>query len=226
MNDETEGEARREALAIEALQRIRSGQHWQDWRYIADSLQDGREHAQRIAYTNRPIGSAYNRAFGQWMDAHPWSRDLDKPTRSHLFWYLDHRAEVDAWREKLEQKVRDRLNHPTAVKRRYDATHRGPASESDSDDKLSLKDQLAMAQEEIARLKGGDGGSLFDLMKDDPKTIAQIIMAQMSDARRKRMLDHLAKLEEELGPARKEAERKALDKLLERDKAKRLRGER
>src|SRR6516225_347371 len=128
MNDEasgaTETEERKEKQAAEAAERIKRGQHWLDWMYIAEGLEVGRTRAMRRAGINRPYGSGYNRAFGEWMNEHPWARDLDKPTRNHLFWCIDHRNDIEAWRETLAQNERLRLNHPTAMKRRYEATHR------------------------------------------------------------------------------------------------------
>ena len=51
--------------------------------YIAEGLEVGRLKAMRRAGTNRPIGSGYNKAFGEWLNPRPWARDLDKPTRTH-----------------------------------------------------------------------------------------------------------------------------------------------
>ena len=125
MGDEqtTESEDRKEKDAAEAAERIKRGQHWLDWMYIAEGLEVGRVKAMRRAGTNRPIGSAYNRAFGDWLNERSWARDLDKPTRNHLFWCADNRNNIEAWRETLGPNERARLNHPTALKRRYEATH-------------------------------------------------------------------------------------------------------
>ena len=77
-----------------------------------------------IGGTNVPLGSAYNKAFGQWLDEHRWARQLDKATRNHAIWAADNRDAVKRWRETLAQNVRARLNHPTAVKRRFDAANK------------------------------------------------------------------------------------------------------
>ena len=60
-------DADRERLAAEAFERIRSGNHWRDWTYVAIGLQVGREKAMRDAHTNQPLGRTYNRAFADWM---------------------------------------------------------------------------------------------------------------------------------------------------------------
>ena len=94
-------EAERERLAAEAFERIRSGQHWRDWTYIAQGLDVGCNRAMRESYSNRPIGRGYNEAFGRWMDKHPWARKIDKATRNHLFWVADHLTQIEAWRDTL-----------------------------------------------------------------------------------------------------------------------------
>jgi hypothetical protein len=38
-----------------------------------------------------------------------WGRDLDKPTRNHLFWCADNRNNIEAWRETLGPNERARL---------------------------------------------------------------------------------------------------------------------
>ena len=119
----SEYEARKENLAAEAAARIEKGQHWLDWLAIGEGLVVGRLRAMRRSGTNRPEGSAYNRCFGDWMDAHTWARDLDRATRNHAVWCADHRDEVERWRETLAKNVRANLNHPTSIKRRYDKSH-------------------------------------------------------------------------------------------------------
>jgi hypothetical protein len=193
--DDRAGENRREQLAVEAMERIKSGAHWQDWRFIADRLQDGRLWAQNRAHTDRPAGSAYNRAMGQWLDAHPWSRDLDKATRGHLFWYLDHRAEVEAWRETLPQNVRARLNHPTATKRRFDAEHRLPSTVDPTGRPPTWKEKFAASQNEIAGLKTklARVDDYDPFMQEDPEEYAGICFRK-SKTRASRMYAALGHL--------------------------------
>jgi hypothetical protein len=82
----TASEERKEQEAAEAAERIKRGQHWLDWMRIAEGLEVGRMKAMRRAGTNAPMGSRYNKAFGDWLNERPWARELDKPTRNHLFW--------------------------------------------------------------------------------------------------------------------------------------------
>ena len=160
----SEYEARKESLAAEAMARIGSGHQWLDWLTVGEGLVVGRLRAMRRSGTNRPEGSAYNRCFGDWLDAHLWARDLDKATRNHAMWCAEHRSEVEQWRSTLALNVRLKLNHPTSIKRRYEAAH---AVEKDEADKphtetkaqllerrcVELEDQLADALKKNAVLK-------------------------------------------------------------------------
>ena len=181
----TESEERKEKDAAEAAERIKRGQHWLDWMYIAEGLEVGRLKAMRRAGTNRPIGSGYNKAFGEWLNPRPWARDLDKPTRTHLFWCVDHRNEIERWRETLAQNERARLNHPTAMKRRYEATHKPDeagtrgANETRAQ-KLEREIERLSSELEAWRKRAMVEGSLFDLKKDTPKDIATTIAGNVS----------------------------------------------
>jgi hypothetical protein len=184
-----ESEERTERNAAEAAERIKRGQHWLDWMAVAEGLEVGRNKAMRRAGANRPVGSAYNKAFGGWLNEHKWARDLDKPTRSHLFWCLDHRIEIEAWRATLAQNERARLNHPTATKRRYEATHREAAGAPEPGVKETRSHKL---EREIERLTGESDmwrkraqaeGSLFDLKKDSVENIARVIAGNVSFGR-------------------------------------------
>jgi hypothetical protein len=190
----TESDARKEALAAEAFQRIRSGQHWSDWMFIADGLIVGRNWAMRRAGTNQPIGRAYNTAFSEWMASRAWARDLDKKDRGDLFWCADHRSEIEAWRENLAQNVRSRLNHPTALRRRYEAEHRPEAAPVPK--KETKVEALVRENEElwakVKKLERSDPGSLFDLRNDRVEDIARVIAEHMTHDRLKRLQKAIA----------------------------------
>ena len=125
---------------------------------------------------------------GQWLDPRPWARVLDKPTRTHLFWCVDHRNEIERWRETLAQNERARLNHPTAMKRRYEATHKPDevgtrgANETRAQ-KLEREVERLSSELEAWRKRAMAEGSLFDLKKDTPKDIATTIAGNVSLSR-------------------------------------------
>jgi hypothetical protein len=179
-DDTTDREAEKEAKAAEAAERIKTGTHWSDWMYVADGLVVGRAKAMRHAGTNQPVGAAYNRAFGAWMTERPWARDLDKATRNHCFWCADHRSEIEEWRATLAQSERNTMNHPTVMRRRYDAAHKIAAKEAPK--KETPREALVRENENLwtkikkleHRVESGDG-SLFDLRRDSVEGIVDTI---------------------------------------------------
>jgi hypothetical protein len=182
-----------------ALDRIRDGQHWADWRAVADFLADGRRMAWEAA--GRPGNSyddgRYRKLFGRWLDLHSKYRDLDKATRAHLFWYVDNRSEVEGWRDTLAQNKRAALNHPTTLKRNFEAAQSiakakgtdGDAPRPDSKQALLLEvERLAREvrkrDDEIAWLKSAEGGgSLFDLKQDSVANIVRTIAGNVTFSR-------------------------------------------
>jgi hypothetical protein len=196
MNTELQSEDRKEALAAEADARIKNSAHWNDWMYIADGFAVGRTKALRAAGTNSPHGKAYNRIFGEWLAERPWAKRYDKGTRSNLLWCADHRSEIEEWRSKLAQNERDKLNHPTNARRKYEAAHKKVES-PDEPKKETAKDSLVRENEELwARLKGMEAerdevraayeanegvieDTLSALMRKDAKTIGVTIVRQL-----------------------------------------------
>lgn len=183
---ESEHEARKEREAEEAAQRVRRGNHWLDWLAIGEGLVIGRLKAMRRAGTNQPMGATYNRAFGEWMDAHQWARDLDKAARNHAMWAADNRDAIERWRETLAANVRAMINHPTTTKRRFEAAFKVKA---DGVVRQSLKEKfeaelLRLEEENTALRKRLDKeGSLFDLKQDSVKTIAATIAGSVTPYR-------------------------------------------
>ena len=182
MDNESESEARKEKLAEEAEERIRRGAHWADWTYVADGFAVGRAKAMRAAGTNQPYGKAYTRAFGDWLAERPWTKHIDTGTRSVLLWVADHRSEVEAWRETLAQNERAKLNHPAALKRRYDAAHKVAHADPNAPKKETGREALVRENEDLwtkvkkleHQVESG-GGSLFDLRRDSIELIVTVI---------------------------------------------------
>ena len=116
------------------------------------------------------------------MAERPWTKNIDTGTRSVLLWVADHRSEVEAWRETLAQNERAKLNHPTALKRRYDAAHKFSADSSEAPKKETKAEALVRENEDLwakikkleHRVESGDG-SLFDLRRDSVEAIVATI---------------------------------------------------
>lgn len=186
----TESEERKEKLAEEADARIKSGAHWKDWMYIADGLAVGQAKAMRAAGTNRPYGKAFTREMGLWLKDRSWANRYDKGTRSNLLWCVDHRSEIEDWRETLAQNVRDKMNHPTTLKRAYDAAHKVVAVDPNAPKKETKTEALAtenaMLWDKVKKLErqveSGDG-SLFDLKRDSVEAIIDTIAGTVSIGR-------------------------------------------
>lgn len=183
-------EAEYERLAEEAYERIKTGQHWRDWTYVAQGLAAGRQKAMREAHTNQPSGRGYNEAFSRWMNTRPWARSLDKATRAHLLWVADHLVEIEGWRETLAQNQRDQWNHPTTVRRAYERAKKQDreqtaGEESKPSTMAQLKTSLVESQEEAATWKrrAEESGSLFDLRRDTPEDIARALVESCTPSR-------------------------------------------
>jgi hypothetical protein len=190
MNTELQSEERKEALAVEADGRISGSAHWNDWMYIADGFAVGVAKAMRAANTNRPYGKAYTRLFGDWLDERPWTKRYDKGTRSNLLWCADHRSEIEEWRSEMKPEERNKLNHPTNFRRKYEAAHR--VKDPEEPQRETAKDNLLRENEEllgkVRDLEGqleerGEGSVIEDtlsaLLRKDAKTIGATIVRQL-----------------------------------------------
>jgi len=99
--------------------------------------------------SNAPQGSAYNRTFGDWLQANKFD-DMDKGERSRLFTIMDNLGEVERWRGTLTLTERLRLNHPNAVLRKWKAATTPPKPKKEG---TTTAEELAPALEENERLK-------------------------------------------------------------------------
>jgi hypothetical protein len=150
----------------EAWERVKKG--WDDWVTIGKALWGGREWAMHQAKTDQPAGSTYNIAFSDWLE-HYKLQDMDKGDRARLFKVIANLPEIEAWRNSLEPSEQRKLNHPTAVLRRFKAAHAPPKPPREK----SRKDASAAALDEAAsrihtatdRLDGVTfpGGRAYDL---------------------------------------------------------------
>jgi hypothetical protein len=190
MDRAAELKAHKLRLAAEADRRIKSGAHWEDWCQIADGFLIGRIEAFQMSGTNNENDQRYKRAFKRWMDDNPWSKNYERALRSHLFWVAENRSEIDVWRRTLAQNEREKLNHPSSVKRRFDAAQRlggkDPNAPKKPNDKEALIARNAELEAENAALKRKykeDGGSLFNLVNDPLPMIAKIMGEEMGRTR-------------------------------------------
>jgi hypothetical protein len=159
-----------------AWQRLKKTPDWYDWLKVGEAVLVGRQWAMRQASTNRPIGAAYNMAFGEWLKQNKLS-DMDKGDRSRLFDVMENVPAIEEWRHRtLTLTDRLKLNHPNAVLRKWQAAKRRPAF--DREDQITeLKTarateptQAACAEQLITLLAAADP-------QEAAETIRQIIYA-------------------------------------------------
>lgn len=196
-------ELKSEQEAAEAAARIRNNQSWDDWLKIGAFLVIGRNKAMARAGTNEPIGARYNKSFGEWLDSRQWLRDIDKATRVHAMWCADHIPELQTIRENMGQTMRERANHPTVMRRKWEKLQRegdkAPDERKEPKAKALERELEALAAERDKwKHKAEKDGSLFDVKNDTPKQIALALRHNVTTYR-------LGEIHKAIGDALKEA---------------------
>jgi hypothetical protein len=167
-------------LGQEAMQRKRRS--WDDWQLIAEALQAGRTEVMRALHTNEANGRRYEKAMGDWLVANGF-KEIDKSARSRLLDCLKYRAEIQAWRARLTDSERWKLNHPDTVLRKWkastmvldpNATPRVSPYQRLSESVARLQEENDRMQREIAR----GGGDLWS-KTDRPKDISKVMIDQL-----------------------------------------------
>jgi hypothetical protein len=169
--------------AQEAWRRLRHDQTWEDWKHVGAAHLIGRSRAMYEAGVNRPVGRRYKAAFAAWLKSFGFE-NLDKADRSRLFVVMDHLQEIEAWRATLTPTERLRLNHPSAVLRKWrsaNATSRNQNRRLSPIEKCrhensALKQEIFRLRRECERF----GGDLWD-PADRPEDIAAVMVAKLSE---------------------------------------------
>jgi hypothetical protein len=163
----------------EAWGRLKHDQTFEDWLLVGQALEIGRGWARRRA--NAPSGRGFNEAFSGWLTDNGFA-EIDKGTRSRLADIIEHRAEIEAWRQKLSLRERLRKNHPNSVWRGWEADKRKDGLPTAADEKgaageprrkraraSEIDDATARMQQLIDKAElriGPDPAQLFDLSPD------------------------------------------------------------
>jgi hypothetical protein len=103
-----------------AWKRLQKCKSWTDWMAVGEALVAGRAMAMQGAKTNRPEGKGYNQLFSQYL-THYGLAEIDKSARAKLLRVMEHRGEIEDYRNALPQNLRLELNHPVTVLRRWQA---------------------------------------------------------------------------------------------------------
>jgi hypothetical protein len=123
--DNTRPEYLRIERGREALGRLARDPTWEDWLAVGVAIDIGRRRAMRVSGKDTPEGKGYNQTFSQWLKGEGFDR-LDKGDRKRLMDCIDHQAEIEQWRRILTLSQRLRLNHPSAVWRRWQQSVQEP----------------------------------------------------------------------------------------------------
>jgi hypothetical protein len=167
----------------EAWHRLRHhDQTWEDWKHVGAAHLIGRSGAMHEAGVNRPLGRRYKVAFVAWLKKFGFE-NLDKADRSRLFVVMDHLQEIEAWRATLTPTERLRLNHPSAVLRKWKSANttsrnqkcRLSPIEKCRQDNSALNQEIFRLRRECERF----GGDLWD-PADRPEDIATVMVAKLS----------------------------------------------
>jgi hypothetical protein len=193
---EARDEIERGDAALAALKRGETIERWLD---IGRALARMQAEAMRQAYTNIPKGKRYAGAWGAIATHAPHLRDVEQSTRSHAVWLATEWQTVNAWLQTLAHNVRLQLNHPRAIRRRYDAAHVPPGAETGSSPVGGYKTRTAALENENhelrKRLERADAeGSLFNLETDTASEIARVIVATVSAEKARRIAEAMRPL--------------------------------
>jgi hypothetical protein len=166
----------------QAWHRLGRDHSLENWRHVGAALLIGRSWAMREAGVNRPVGRRYNILFAAWLNKFGFE-NLDKADRSRLFAVMDHLPEIEAWRATLTPTERLRLNHPSAVLRKWKSANAISQNRNSRlsplkkcrEDTVALKQEIFRLRQECERL----GGDCWQ-PADRPEDIATAMVAKLS----------------------------------------------
>jgi hypothetical protein len=148
-----------------AIRLIRQHEDYSRWVSVGRALLRLQEEAMHLSGSNSPQGRGYTAIRAELGSRVPDLDAIDKASKAHAVWLAKNLDAVEEWRKTLAVNLRDQLNHPSSVKRRYDATH-GEARATDGAKPLSpaakrdveivrLQEALDAKEREVRQLKRG-----------------------------------------------------------------------
>jgi hypothetical protein len=197
-----------------AMRRIREHEDYSHWAAVGRALLRLQEEAMHLSGSNSPQGRGYTAVRGELGSRVPDLDELDKASKSHAVWLAKNFTAVEDWRQTLAMNERHKLNHPSVVKRRYEATH-GEARANDKPTALSpaakkdaeiarLQEELDAANARIRRLERGEGDMLLISRKDTPEAILDVLEAEIP-TKTQRLAALLLNRQKATAPTRKAA---------------------
>src|SRR5258707_12370380 len=100
----------------DAWQRLcrRDRASWNDWLAVGHALLIGRAACMQIAKANKPVGSRYNAAMGNWLRENGLD-GITNQERYRALLCLENLEAIEVWHASLDDAQRRRLNHPGAI---------------------------------------------------------------------------------------------------------------
>jgi hypothetical protein len=157
---------------------------WKDWKKVGAAFVIGRATAMRDAHTNVPKGRGYNAALRAWQKKHGFEGLDDSGDQTRLFRCMENLVAIEGWLTKQSEIEQSRLNHPSTIWRRWQASLKPPVSDDEKKPSpvQKLKDELVNLQEQNDRMKREierGGGDLWT-PEDRPRDIARIILGKLT----------------------------------------------
>jgi hypothetical protein len=144
-----------------AVRWLRRGDSLERWREAGIAANELQAAAMEAAQTNVPFGRRYTAAWGELSAQAPHLRGLDKASRAHAIWLAANWEVVNTWLRTLAVNVRMAMNHPSAIRRRYDAAHRVPVDKPAARPRHDMRAQIIKLQEELELLRKRQGGEFL-----------------------------------------------------------------
>jgi hypothetical protein len=115
----------------------------------------------------------------------PDLESINRTTRAHPVWLAENAVAVEEWRKTLATNQREELNHPSAIRRRFDAAHavpvwRDPATkpattlERANVEVARLQEELDTANAKMRKLERGTSEGRDWTWTDAPEAIAAV----------------------------------------------------
>jgi hypothetical protein len=180
-------------LGDESMRVLKRGETIERWLNVGLAVRELQRLAMEYARVNDPVGPAY-RACWEGLSRHtPHLQEMDKANRSHALWMANHWDEVKPWLDTLAVNVRLELNHPRAVRRRFEAAHKVPdGTDKEPATRVRLQDTIVKLTEELdAVRKLKTSGAMPPGMSAE--AFAEVIADQMATATLKRFISALTK---------------------------------
>jgi hypothetical protein len=181
----------------EAWSRLQAGRTWEDWVTVGQAIHIGRHRAMIEANTNRPSGARYDSIFGGWLRQTGFDA-LDKGARKRLLDCLEHRGEIETWRQTLPSNKRLKLNHPQAVWANWQKAIASAAADQPTplSPVAKLKQEIIRLEDENVKLRraGDDLFSSRDTAADIARLVAERLLQRLSPSKVRQVMEHLSQV--------------------------------